>query len=133
MDHNIEKRFVDTYIRKERRERLFYELTTPKKRYEGVSRFCHQAEELLDPSRIMMEGEDLDRREDFHFFVQKHDEQCYVLTPDNCAEGEYMAFKDAVDKAVIYPDAVIIIGSTFAVVFGEPIKGGRGKFLLSEE
>ena len=32
----------------------------------------------------------------------------------------------------VCPDAVLILGSTFAVVFGEPMKGGRGKYLLSD-
>ena len=35
-------------------------------------------------------------------------------------------------QAIISLDAVSIIGSTFAVVFGEPAKGGRDKYLLSE-
>ncbi len=39
---------------------------------------------------------------------------------------------DAVKEAVMSLDAVLIMGSTFAIVFGEPMKGGRGKFLLSE-
>jgi len=38
-----------------------------------------------------------------------------------------------VHKAIICLDAVIIMGSTFAIVFGEPMKGGRGKYLLSEK
>ena len=62
MDYLNEQHFVQTFIRKDRSDRLLYELTTPEKRYDGVSRFCHQAKELLEPSRIIMEGEDLDRR-----------------------------------------------------------------------
>ena len=61
MDYSIEERFVKAFIRKSHRERLLYELTTPKKRYAGVSRFCHHAKDLLDPSKILMEGEDLER------------------------------------------------------------------------
>lgn len=41
MDYSAEKHFVQTFIRRNRRERLLYELTTPKKRMDGVSRFCH--------------------------------------------------------------------------------------------
>lgn len=64
-DYTAERRFVQSFIRKNRRERVLFELTTPEKRYDGVSRFCHQAEELLDPTKIAMQGEDLDRRPEF--------------------------------------------------------------------
>ena len=32
-----------------------------------------------------------------------------------------------------YFDAAIILGGFFAVVYGKVIKGGRGKYLLTEE
>ena len=80
-----------------------------------------------------MEGEDLDRRPEFDRFIEQHDEICYVMSPDSFIDGQFLTFRDAVDQAIMCPDAVIIMGSSFAVVFGEPMKGGRGKFLLSEE
>ena len=133
MDYPNEQYFVQTFIRKDRRERLLYELTTPGKRYDGISRFCHQAKELLDPAIIIMEGEDLDRRPEFDRFLRQHDETCFVLSPAIDTEWQFLNLREAVDQAFMCPDAVIIIGSSFAIVFGEPMKGGRGKFLLSEK
>lgn len=133
MDYSNEQHFVQSFIRKNRSERLLYELSTPEKRYDGVRRFCHQAKELLEPSKIIMEGEDLDRRPEFDCFVRQHDEICFVLSPDFYMDEQFLPLRDAVHKAVICLDAVIIMGSTFAVVFGEPVKGGRGKYLLSEK
>ena len=132
MDYSNERHFVRAFIRKNRRDRLLYELTTPEKRYEGVSRFCHQAKDLLEPSKIIMEGEDINRRPEFEQFVRQHDEICFVLSPDFYMDEQFLPFRDAVDQAIICLDAILIIGSSFAVVFGEPMKGGRGKFLLSE-
>ena len=132
MDDSYEQHFVRSFIRKERRERLLFELTTPKKRYDGVSRFCHQAGEFLDPAKIVMSGEDLDREAAFAKFVQAHDELCLVLSPDFFTDEQFLPLKDAVRQAVMCFDAVLIIGSTFAVVFGEVMKGGRGKYLLSD-
>ena len=80
-----------------------------------------------------MEGEDLDRRPEFDRFVRQHDEICLVLSPDIYTDEQFLPLRDAVQRAVICLDAVIIMGSTFAVVFGEPMKGGRGKYLLSEK
>ena len=133
VDYANEQHFVQSFIRKNRRERLLYELSTPEKRYDGVSRFCHQAKELLEPSKIIMEGEDLDRRPEFDCFVRQHDEICFVLSPDFYTDEQFLPLRDAVQKAIICLDAVIIMGSTFAVIFGEPMKGGRGKYLLSEK
>ena len=133
MDYSFEQHFVQTFIRKDRRERLLHELTTPKKRYDGISRFCHQAKELLDPSAIILEGEDLDRHPEFERFVQQHEEMCYVLSPAFSTEGQFLPLEEAVREAVFCLDAVLILGSSFAIVFGEPMKGGRGKFLLSEK
>ncbi len=132
MDYNAERHFVHSFIRKNRRDRLLYELTNPEKRYEGISRFCHQAGELLDRSKILMQGEDLDRRPEFGRFIREHNEICFVLSPDFYMDEQFLPLEDAVQKAVICPDAVLIMGSTFAIVFGEPMKGGRGKYLLTE-
>ncbi len=131
MDYLVEPFFVKAFIRKERRERLLYELTTPSKRYNGVSRFCHQSEEFLDPQKILMQGEDLDRRPEFKQFIKKHDETCYILSPDSFLDEQFMSLKEAVDSAVMCMDAVVIVGNTFAIVFGEVMKGGRGKYLLT--
>ena len=132
VDYSSEQHFVQSFIRKNRRERLLYELTTPEKRYDGVSRFCHQARDFLDPAKIVLEGEDLDRRSEFERFVLQHDELCFVLSPDFWLDEQFLSLQDAVRQAVISLDAVLILGSTFAIVFGEPMKGGRGKYLLSE-
>ena len=133
MDYSIEQHFVQAFIRKNRRERLLHELTTPGKRYDGIERFCHQAKALIDPDRIVMEGEDLERRPQFERFVREHGELCYVLSNDFYTGEKFVPLEEAVGLAVMCPDAVLILGSSFAVVFGESMKGGRGKFLLSEE
>ena len=133
MADSIEERFVKAFVRKERQERLLYELMTPKKRYDGISRFCHQAQDLLEPSKIAMEGEDLERRPDFERFVQRHDEVCRVLSPDSFLNEQDLPFPTAVEQAALCCDAVLIIGNGFAVVYGEPMKGGRGKYLLTEK
>ena len=133
MDYTNEQRFVQMFVRKSRRKRLLHELTTPEKRYDGVSRFCHQAEELIDPSKIVMEGDGMTRRPEFERFIKQHDEICFVMSPDSFVDEQQLPLKDAVREAVLCPDAVLIVGSTFAVVFGEPMKGGRGVFLLSEK
>ena len=132
MDYLEERRFVRSFIRETKRERLLYELTTPKKRSSGVSRFCHQADDFIDASRIRMKGSDLDRQPEFQRFVLEHNEICFVLSADFWLD-EHLPLQEAVKEAAMCSDAVLILGSTFAVVFTEAMKGGRDKYLLSEE
>ena len=132
MENTAEQYFIQTYIKKNRRDRLLFELSAEKRRYDGLSRFCHQAGELLDPAKIIAAGDDLERRTEFMRFVKQHDEACYVISPDYEMDGRTLQTKDAVSLAAAFYDAVIIIGSTFAIIFGEPMKGGRDKYLLSE-
>ena len=130
MDYSVEERFASRYIRKNRRERMLFELTTPDKRFEGLDRFCHHASELLNPERIRMEGEDLERSAGFLEFLRGQVGKCHILSPDYSLDGLELPLKEAMEKAVSCFDAVIIVGNGFAVVFGEVMKGGRGKYLL---
>ena len=41
--------------------------------------------------------------------------------------------KEALDKAVLCQDALLILGSDFAIIFTEPMKGGTEKYLLSDD
>ena len=127
-----EERFVDLFIRKARRERLLHELSTPAKRRDGLGRFCHNAGELLDPAGILLEGEDLERTPAFASFAGSHEGPCLVLSPDLMPYGKTMPLNEAVALAVSCFDAVLILGDSFAVVFGEVSRGGRGKYLLAE-
>ena len=129
MEHTAEQYFIQNFIRKSRRDRSHFELTTEKRRYDGLSRFCHQAAELLDPARIVLSGADLEGRPDFLRFVEQHNETCLLLSPDPGMDNQTMQFHDAVRVAAGFHDAVIIIGSTFAIVFGEPVKGGRSEYI----
>lgn len=133
MDYEEEKRFVRLFVRKSRRERLLYELTNSRKRYDGLSRFCHNAAELLDAGKILLSGEDLERQAAFRAFVERHDEPCLILSPDFSLDGRTARFSAALSLAFACFDAAIILGGSFTVVYGEVMKGGRGKYLLTEE
>ncbi|MBR2743368.1 MAG: hypothetical protein IKD89_07240 [Clostridia bacterium] len=132
MDYTSEERFVRSFIKKERRERLLYEFTTPEKRYDAVDRFCHSAGKLIDPRKIAVKGDGMDRSAAFREFVANHDELCLVLSPDFYMDEQFLPLETAVRMAAMSTDSVLILGSGFAVVFGEAEKGGREKYLLCE-
>lgn len=131
MEYAEEKRFVQSFIKKNRRERLLFELTTPKKRRIGIMRFCHTAEDFLDPSKIRMQGNDLEHQPEFMEFVRCHDEVCRIFSDDLWLDG-YIPLEQAVREAIACAGAVLILGKSFAVVFTEYVQGGREKYLLCE-
>ncbi len=133
MDYSAEEHFVNTFIKKNRRERLLLELKDEKKRHRGISRFCHTSEDLLDQAKIIMSGKDMETHPGFADFIRQHDEVCLILSPFQFLDREELPLKEAAEQAVRCPDAVIVLGSTFALVYGEPGKGGRDRYLLSEE
>ena len=131
MDYRAERFFVSSFIRKDRRERLLLQLTSPSRRYEGISRFCLQASDLIDPSKILFKGKDLERQKAFTDFANGHKETCLCLSPDPCLHERFLPFAEAADLAFMGCDAALVIGSSFALVVGEAVKGGREKYLLS--
>lgn len=132
MDYSAEERFIKNFIKKRYRERLLFELTTPKKRYAGLDRFCHQASELIDPAKVYLEGDDLDRRTEFKVFCKKHQGLCHVLSPEFYWDEIELPLDEAMEMAVMSLDAFLVLGDGFAIVFGEPVKGGREKYLVVE-
>ena len=133
MDYSLEERFVRTYIRKSRQDRLLYELTSPEKRYRGLSRFCHQARDLIDRSKILMSGQDFDGSLELQKFIKQHKGNCMILSPDSFIDESSMDLNEALEAAKMSFDASIILGDDFAVIFSETEKGGRDRFLLSEK
>lgn len=47
-------------------------------------------------------------------------------------DEQFLPLETAVRMAAMSTDSVLILGSGFAVVFGEAEKGGREKYLLCE-
>lgn len=125
--------FVNTYIRNERRRRLLYELTEPKKQYDGLSRFCHSSASLLNPKKIVLRSTSLEHDPEFLRFLSERDEPVRILSPDASINETTEPLKEGVIKAVMCLDAAILLGSTFAIVFGEAEQGGRDGYLLLED
>jgi len=122
--------FVKTFIRKSRRERLLLELSSTARRREGLERFCHHAKDLVDLSKVRLEGQDLEFRPEFKDFVKRHPENCLILSPDPNLDGLQLPLGKAVEPASMGCDAAIIVGGDYAIVFGEAERGGRVKLLM---
>ena len=127
-----EEYFVNTFIRKERRDRLRHELNDPKKRHRALDRFSHGTGNLILREKIRLEGETMEKEKRFTEFIAAHAESCRVLSSDSLMEGEIMPLREAIGYAYAAMEAVLILGSSFAIIYGEAMKGGREKYLLAE-
>ena len=58
MNKDIEKRFIETFIVNNKKDRLLFELSG-KQRRSGIARFSHDAQDLIKPERILYRGTDL--------------------------------------------------------------------------
>ena len=125
-----EVQFVKCYIRENRQDRLLHELSHPQKRYRGLSRFCHQARDLLDERKIVAEGKDLERQRGFQKFMECINGSVLILSPDEEMDLQEMDLHEALDAALKSTEAMILLGRSCAMVFSEAEKGGRDKFLL---
>ena len=128
-----EQAFAETYVRKDRRERLLHELSNPRKRSRGLDRFCHGAADLLDPARITLAGPGLEHDAAFIDFVApRADETCRIFSPDGGIDGLKLPLAEAVERCVACLDASIIMGDGFAIVRAEAWKGGTDMWLLEQ-
>ena len=124
--------FTKQYVRKERQERLLFELTNKKKRYEGLDRFSHESENLLDARKIIMNDPGLTYLPEFQAFVSNHNEPVRILSTDGALDGRICLFSEALALAAGSFEPVILLGEGFAYVKAEPVKGGTPQYLLSE-
>lgn len=58
MDIDFERKFVENFVKKGKRDRLLFELSG-KRRINGIGRFCHNAGELLIKEKIIAQGNHL--------------------------------------------------------------------------
>ena len=126
-----EEYFATTFLNRSRKNRLLSELTKPRKRYRGLDRFCHGTPDLIDLRKVLMYGPDLERRPDFETFVEEHEETVTILSPEPAADLLELPFSEAIRIAIMCPDAVIIVGDGFSLIYGEAFRN-RDKFLLTE-
>ena len=124
--------FAEVFIRKDRRERILYELKDPKKRYRALDRFSHDSENLLDPKKIVLASHDLSREKDFPKYLKDHREECIILSTDPYIDGIQTVLQDAMQYARMSTEAAIILGEGIAIVKTEAMKKDTMEYLLLE-
>lgn len=126
-DKEQEVRFLRDFIRKEKRERLQYELWNPEKRRYAMGRFCHNAEGLLDKSRLILDG----RICDDQILELLPSGQCYVMAFCEELEGVYPDGKAAAERVLQNGMAAVMLAGNTAVI--ETEQGISERYVLRYE
>ena len=125
-----EKSFVKRFIKKEKQDRLLFELSG-KKRQHGIERFCHNAEDMIDTERIVYSGNSLFPDEILKITKQyKVPESCYIIAYQKEIDKKYVSFEDALGLVLGNGMAAIIICNDFAVIETEQYSGTPFRYIL---
>ena len=125
-----EKSFVKRFIKKEKQDRLLFELSG-KKRQHGIERFCHNAEDMIDTERIVYSGNSLFLDEILKITKQyKVPESCYIIAYQKELDKKYVSFEDALGLVLGNGMAAIIICNDFAVIETEQYSGTPFRYIL---
>ena len=129
MKRETERRFVQRFIRREKRERLLFELSG-KHRREGIGRFCHGAENLLMKEKIIAGGP-LNIAQ-IRSYVEQYapKETCYVCAYSDNSDGRRMPAQAALEKALGSGMAALLIFDRLAIVETEQESGTPDRYIL---
>lgn len=131
MDIQIEQYFIHTYITKNRQDRLLYELSNPKKRIDGIHRFCHDTIQLVKPSMIRYRGKDVSVLQ--NYMDTCRESQCYVLSDDSAIDGTWQNRKIILSQIIGNGGASIAIFKKFVIIETEQVQGAAEKFVLGSD
>ena len=129
MNREIESEFVNTFIAKEKRERLLFELA--KKRGMAINRFCHGLEEILDKRKIIFAGEKLSESEACAEIRKRTKEKtCYVIAEK---EGEIVDLERGIDMCYNWAGGAVLIAGNVAFFKEEVEYGSPMKYILQSD
>lgn len=111
MDVEQEMRFIRSFVRRERRERVQFELLSGKKRGAFLSRLCHGHDDILDARFLKpIPLPNSDYRDILKYLTHKQaPATCYAISTIVELDGAFVPLVDALEKAVGFGLPTIII------------------------
>ncbi len=130
MNKKLEEEFVDTYIVKNKRERLLFELQG-KKRSDAIGRFCHRTDELLMNEKVKVKGpyilDEIEAR-----IRASSTGMCYVISFFPELDGKVFRKKEVMEKIIGRGMPSIAIFDDFAIIETEQEQGPAMKYILQK-
>lgn len=128
MNKAIEESFVNSYIIKNKRDRLLFELCG-KKRREGIDRFSHCADNLLIEAKIKLKGQYISE-DSRHVVAKANSCKCYVISYSQELDGKEFHKDEILNPMFDCGMPSIAIFENFAIIQTEQEQGPAVKYLL---
>ncbi|MDO4731443.1 MAG: hypothetical protein Q4B14_04875 [Clostridia bacterium] len=130
MIDEIEKLFIERFIKKNRQDRLLFELSG-KKRQNGIGRFCHYTEDLIKPDRIVASGNKL-YSDEILSVAEKYNVSglCYIIAYNKNLDRKTCTLNDALNLVLGNGMAGIIICDNLVVIETEQSFGTPTRYIL---
>ncbi|OIK14255.1 hypothetical protein BIV60_12170 [Bacillus sp. MUM 116] len=136
MNKELEKIIVKSFFNKRIQQRVLFELFSPKKRRDALSRLNHDyLFTLREEYMIRIPNSNLDRQEIERLLI-KHGagDICYVMSLNDSIDGKEMDLKTAIDRVFGYGLSSIIscIDGKLAYFQAEQECGAPPRFILKK-
>lgn len=131
MNKEYEKNFVNKFIIKNKRDRLFFELSSPYKRKHAVGRFCHNTIDYVDERKIVYRGNTLKKNDLIKMLASYSNEsQGYIISWNDNIDGEFIGVEEAISKIEEEGMASIFILNNVIFIKTEQEQGEALKYIL---
>ena len=133
MDFDLEKKVINSFVYKEFRDRLYFELTN-NRRNEFIHKFCKEYTKYIRNQLIYFESNRHPSYEDIKLKFKEYNalDKIYIITDDEKYDGSYIDLKIATQDFGMFGFATFIIGlpSGFTFFKGESFYGYWPNFYL---
>ena len=114
----IIKNFATNFIQKDKRERCFLELISPKKRGKFVDRINHKWENVFDMRLLTKVGKEQDYSDDIKRLLKfKDDELCYVISNYAQYDDKLLPFGEVFEEIYARGFATLLINAPADTLF----------------
>lgn len=133
MDKTIEERFIKKFITKRAQSRLQFELFPKNRRLDGIDRFSHNTEGVIENNRICKKNFKFEHSLEIinEVTCENFYKQCYVISSNVEADGNFFNINEAIYLCnAFYGPSIIIISENVVLIKAEQVKGAAENFLL---
>ena len=136
MNREQEIAFIQSFVRREARDRTQFELLSKKKRGRFLSKLCHDYDSVLDTRYLKQITQP---NSDFETILELLEQEgasdtCYAISANDEIDGETLQLSDALEKAVGFglPTILICIPGKLAYFEAEQMAGPPPRYLLKK-
>ncbi|SEN57276.1 hypothetical protein [Lihuaxuella thermophila] len=136
MDPKYEEIIVKNFFINRIRDRILYELSSPKRRIHALNRLCHNYKDTLDEKYLIEVPKPNSNYAEIVSLLKKYGAGnfCYAISFNKDIDGKHLPLSDALKKAVGYglPSLLICIPDELGYFESEQEFGSPKRFIIKK-